>query len=226
MHETQPTPPEGFLVDGKGRWVPITIVKDVDLARHEFVLEMIERAHKINALLTAFKRDAMNDIQAFIDLSAEKYGVAAGGAKGNVTLVSFDGRFMVARAIAETLTFDERLQAAKALVDECIREWSAGSPNEIRALIEHAFQADSAGKVSTERILGLRRLDIDTAKWKEAMRAISDSVHVVSSKAYVRFYERVNGQWQPISLDLATIAEGAAASVPAPTTHAPKAVGA
>ncbi|MBV5329997.1 MAG: DUF3164 family protein, partial [Chlorobium sp.] len=91
-----------------------------------------------------------------LDLSAEKYGVTLGGVKGNINLVSFDGRFKVLREVSERLDFDERLQAAKALIDECLREWTRDSGAEVRTLIEDAFQVDKKGRINTQRILGLR----------------------------------------------------------------------
>jgi Protein of unknown function (DUF3164) len=200
------------LFDAKGRWVPRALIKEVDLVRDELVRELVDRASKASLLLAEFKRQTMADIAAFVDLSAEKYGVSLGGTKGNVTLTSYDGRYRIVRAIADRLIFDERLQVAKELIDACITEWTTGSRDEIRALVEHAFQADKAGKISTERILGLRRLEINSDPWREAMRAISDSVQVASSVAYVRFYER-DGEgesYRSISLDLATVPAGGA----------------
>ena len=60
----------------------------------------------------------MNDVQAFVELSAEQYGAKLGGIKGNVTLTSYDGKYKIQRAIAEYLHFDERLQVAKELIDD------------------------------------------------------------------------------------------------------------
>jgi hypothetical protein len=107
----------------------------------------------------------------------------------------------------DNLAFDERLQAAKALIDACIKDWTQGSRSEIKALIDNAFQVDKEGKISTGRVLGLRRLDIKDQQWQSAMQAISDSVQVLGSKPYIRIYERVgdSDNYQPISLDLASI---------------------
>lgn len=59
---------------------------------------------------------------------------------------------------------------------------------------------------STNRVLSLRRLDIQDGKWQQAMEAISDSIIITDSKAYIRFYERdAHGAYQAISLDFATI---------------------
>jgi hypothetical protein len=79
----------------------------------------------------------------------------------------------------------------------------------VRAIVEHAFQVDKTGRVSTERVLALRKVEIDDDRWNEAMRAITDSVQVASSKAYVRFYERVDDsdRYRPISLDLSSVGE-------------------
>lgn len=206
---TAPRPDEDGLFDAKGRWVPARLIKEVDRTRHDLVLELFGLARAQEAELAAFKARIMGEVDAFMQLSAEKYGAQLGGTKGNVTLTSYDGRFKIVRAVADFLVFDERLQAAKVLVDDCIREWTRGSRDEIRALVEHAFQVDKAGKVSTERVLGLRKLEIDHEKWHEAMRAIGDSVQVASSKAYVRFYERVgdSDKYRPLSLDLSSAGE-------------------
>ena len=66
------------------------------------------------------KRAMFNDIRAFCDLSAEKYGISFGGSKGNLQLTSYDGKYRVLVAVNESISFDERLQVAKALIDECI----------------------------------------------------------------------------------------------------------
>jgi hypothetical protein len=148
----------------------------------------------------------MADIAAFVALSGETYGVKLGGAKGNLSLLTFDGEYRVVVAIAEYQIFDERLQAAKALIDECIHEWSAGTRAELQTLINDAFAVDKTGKLNTNRILGLRRLDISDDRWKRAMQAISDSLQVVGSKSYIRIYKRdKDGEYQLQNLDIAAL---------------------
>lgn len=199
--------PEGFRPDAKGRLIPLAAIKPIDLARDELVQEIIQRAKAASAALADFKNRTFDDIGAFVDLSAERYDARLGGAKGNVSLVSFDGRYKVQRAIQDTLTFDEGLQAAKSLIDECVHEWSEGARPEIQALINDAFQVDKAGNISTGRILGLRRLDIKDEKWLRAMDALNDSVRVQCSKSYIRVYERVGNtdQYRAIPLDIAGV---------------------
>lgn len=199
--------PQGYKKDAKGRLIPVEAIKPIDMARDELVSEIVKKALDTNAVLAKFKATAFADIQAFIELSAERYGAKVGGAKGNTTLTTFDGRYMIKRAVSDTLAFDEGLQAAKALIDECVHEWTEGARSEIRALINDAFNVDKEGKISTGRILGLRRLEIQDEKWQRAMTALSDSVRVQCSKSYIRVYERVGDadQYVPIPLDIAGV---------------------
>ena len=189
--------------DATGTLTPEELVRDIDKERDELVTAWVEKGKALNRQMGEFKNGIFGDIGSFIELSAEKYGAKVGGNKGNVTLFSYDGKYKIQRAINESLQFDERLLGAKVLIDE----WSAGSRPELKALIERAFNVDKEGNLNTSRILGLRRVEIQDPRWLRAMQAISESVQVVSSKAYVRMYERVgdSDKYEPIPLDLASI---------------------
>ncbi len=202
----QPIPP-GYWQNSSGTLVPESLIKPIDRTRDELVKEMARKARIVSDTLREFKVGVFSDINAFVELSAEQYGVKLGGKKGNLTLYSFDGALKVQVAIAEHMVFDERLQAAKQLIDECITDWSQGSRDEIKVLVQAAFQTDKEGKINTGRVLALRRLDIGDARWQTAMRAIGESLQVVGSKEYVRFYERIGNtdQYRPISLDVAAV---------------------
>lgn len=200
------TIPAGHRQDAKGRLVPESQIKPIDKCRDELVRELFAKAEALHKGMAAFKLTAFTDIEAFVELSANEYGVNLGGQKGNVTLLSFDGELRVQRAIAESIVFDERLQAAKELIDECLREWTADARPEIALLVQDAFRVDAAGNIRTGSVLALRRLDISDARWRRAMDAIGDAVQVVGSKSYVRFHKRdANGQYQALSLDIAGV---------------------
>lgn len=196
-----------FMTDSRGRLVPIEMVPPVDRQRNDLVLELFENARCLQERMRAFKLQAMGDIQAFVDLSAERYGEKLGGQKGNITLMSFDGRFKVQLAVSEHLAFDERLQVAKKLIDACIGDWAQDSRAELKTIVLDAFQVDQEGRINTGRILALRRYAIDDERWKRAMQAISDSIQVVGSKSYLRFYERAgaDGRFAAVSLDMAAL---------------------
>ena len=197
---------EEYMKDGRGRLIPRESIKPIDLERDALVREIVSKATELNRALSNFRLRAFADIEAFAALSAEKYGTTLGGKKGNISLTTFDGEYKILRAVSDVLVFDERLQAAKHLIDECINEWAEGSRVEIRTLINDAFNVDKQGNIQTARVLGLRRLDFQHEKWLRAMDAISDSLNVANTRSYIRIYRRnAMGEYQLLNLSLATV---------------------
>lgn len=204
-----PAIPAGYMEAADGTLVPKSKVSELDLARDKLVRELVGAAKAVNGQLGEFKRLAMQEVTQFCDMSAASYGVTMRGAagKGNVTLTTFDGRFKVQRAVAERVGFDERLQAAKAAIDQCVLRWGKGSNDNIKALVNHAFRVDKVGNVSVSAILKLRQVEIDDEQWVAAMKLIADSMHALSSVAYLRFYQRndATGEYVAIPLDMAAV---------------------
>lgn len=200
------TIPDGHRMDSQGRLVPESNIKPIDKMRDDVVRELFEKAERVNKVLADFKKEAFATIAAFVELSGNEYEVKLGGNKGNVTLLSFDGEIRVQRAIAENIQFDERLQAAKELIDACLRDWIKGASAEITTLVNDAFRVDQQGKIRTGSILALRRLDIQDTRWRKAMDAIGDAVQIVGTRSYVRFHKRgPDGNYQSLSLDIAGV---------------------
>lgn len=196
-----------FLEDAQGRLVPVATIKPIDLKRHEAVTSIMEDTFKERDRLIEFKKSIWLRVQDFLAESAKDSGARKfGGAKGNVTLTSFDGKYKVMVAVNDTIQFNEKLQVAKQLIDKCIASWSEGANENLRAIVDDAFNVGKSGLVSTSRVLGLRRLNIKDPTWKKAMDAITESMQVASSKTYMRFYERQSdGSYKQIPLDVANL---------------------
>ena len=111
---------EEYMTDMQGRQVPLELVSDVDKLRDQTVREVIKRVMGMKKTLNHFKSILRDDIFAFINLSAEKYGKKYGGVKGNITLSTYDGKYKILIANNEMLEFDERLQIARELIGECL----------------------------------------------------------------------------------------------------------
>jgi len=196
-----------YMTDAQGRQVPETLVRDIDKLRDQTVRGIVDEALKMRDVLKEFKARIRDDIFTFVATSSEQYGRNWGGKKGNITLITYDGKYRLILAVNDLITFDERLQVARDLIGECIDRWSQGSRSEIRLLVQDAFQVDKTGKINTSRVLGLRRIEIDDPDWQRAMAAISDSIQVSGSKQYLRFYERndTTGEYVNIPLDVAAL---------------------
>lgn len=209
---TPTTIPDGYMADHKGRLVHENQIRPQDLLQDQTVRKILGYAEELNAQINRFKGHTFDDVATFVDLLREKYGVAKGGQKGNVTLTSFDGCLKVQIAVQDFLTFGPELQVAKELFDECIAAWSADADPKIRTLVDHAFQVDKEGRINRAALFGLRRLEIDDQDWKAAIEALDDSIRVQGSREYARFYKRANPRdaWRPVTIDLASAVAPAA----------------
>lgn len=200
-----PAAPDGYKADAEGRLVPIASIKPEHMLEDELVRRLVALADAQSAALKAFRENAASEIKAFLDLIADQYGVSRGGKKGNVTFQAYDGSMRIQLAVGEFITFGPELQAAKALIDQCLTDWSASAGSELRTIVSDAFRVNKEGKLDTDAILGLRRHAFEDARWKRAMDAISDSVRVVRSKTYLRFYRRRADDYAQIPLDVARV---------------------
>ncbi|WP_447880399.1 DUF3164 family protein [Serratia fonticola] len=198
--------PDGYMKDRKGRLVPVDQVSAYDLEMDAFVRSQVACAKEHNQALKVFKSKSFDECYAWMDLVAEKYGRKPGGIKGNVTFSTFDGGEQITIKVQDTIEFGPELQVAKDIIDECVLEWSEGANDNLRAIIFDAFEVDQAGKLNVSRILSLRRIKIDDARWLKAMEAISESLQVAVSKTYINFKEKDgNGKLIGIPLDIAGV---------------------
>lgn len=198
--------PDGYMRNAVGHLVPIESIKEVDLLRDGLVKKIVAEARDVSSMLAQFKKSVAGDVQAHFELVAEEYKKNMTDSKVSFDLFSFDGKYKLTREYAERLDFDERLQVAKALVDECLHEWSQDSGPELKTIVEQAFKVNKKGKINTRQILSLRSYKIDHPTWKQAMEAISDAVTVVDTCIYYRLYERDDeGKYHQLALDFSKV---------------------
>lgn len=196
-----------YLRDAKGALVPLASIKAADLLMDETVRGITRDAHDVSARIAAFKADCFARVGGLQALIAQEYGATIGGKKGNITLMTFDGCQKVQVQVADLVEFGPELQAAKALIDECLTEWASGGAVELRALVNRVFSVDKEGQINRAELFMLLRVEIADDRWKRAMDAIRDSIRIVGSRTYVRFYDRPapDAAWRTISLDLASV---------------------
>jgi hypothetical protein len=199
--------PEGYKRNAAGHLVPEANIKEQDLLRDDLVNTLTAKALSLHDALTAFKEEALTEIRDLVTVAGDRYGVNLGGKKGNVSLLSFDGRYKVTRQYREVVAFTEEIEAAKALIDSCLERWSEGANINIKAVVSQAFRTNTKGEIKTGKVLDLMRMDIDDEEWTRAMNALKDALQSVGTAVYVRLYERVgeSDNYRPISLDIASL---------------------
>jgi hypothetical protein len=198
--------PEGYRCDAQGRLVPQAQVRESDLLRDEVAQDLAIEGELLHALLGQYKARALADLRDLVAAAAERFEVAIGGEKGNLSITSYDGRWKVQRVYRDVLSFSEEIHAAKALIDGCITRWSEGADPHIRVLVDRAFRADKSGDLRTGPVMELLRVDIDDEEWQTAMKALAESIQISGSAVYVRIFRRTSaGTYVPVPLDLAAV---------------------
>lgn len=193
------------LTDPKGRLVNVDHIKPVDLLIDEEVRRIVAFAQALSAQVRRFKQHTLDDISGVKGLVAQEFDTSLGGEKGNLSLTTFDGLMKVSLKIADLSKWGPELQAAKALVTECIRNWQGGADPKLVALVENAFQVDQEGQVNRSNLLYLLRLNIEDEKWVRAMDAIRDAERPAGTKEYVQIHVRdqIGAPWRHVTIDLA-----------------------
>lgn len=201
----------GYLKNAKGHLVPKELVKPIDALRDELVRDLCAEASNLAEQIASFKRRALARIDEFVEFSAAEYDIKMGGKKGNIDLVSYDGELKIVVQVRDLLQLDERMLAARALIDEYLADVLDGAKSDIVKLINGAFSTDPAGQVSVSKVMGLRRIDIDHPTWRRAMQALVDAMSINGSCRYIRLYRRAGSSsaYTGIVLDIAQADSGA-----------------
>ncbi|WP_299370478.1 DUF3164 family protein [uncultured Tateyamaria sp.] len=202
-------------IDAKGRSVPDHLISDMDRDIEEVVRSIEGHAVALMNQIARFRGHSFDDVNLLTDLLYDKYEAKRGGAKGNVSFTSYDGKVKVEIRVQDRVHFGAELQVAKDLLGEYLEEVSDGVPDVVKALLNHAFKVDEQGRVNREQMYALRRLKVDPphSKWDRAMDAIADSMRVIGSKEYFQISvadEHGRLRALPINLANAYETEGAA----------------
>jgi len=199
-NETKPL----FLVDEEGLECPVKYIDKKVLARHNVVEKIIKKVEKAQNELKSLKQSLFKEVKGYLDMIADEYGEDW---KGNARLMNFDKTKEVEMSICRNIMFDERLNIAKAKIDDCLKRWSGSATDELRMIVLRAFNVDKKGNVDVRQILGLKQFRFEDPVWQEAMAIIDESITTTYSKEYLVFSTRDNprGQFKTISLNFSNI---------------------
>lgn len=207
MSTTEENVPDGYMRNAMGHLVPRDQVREQDLLRDEVARRLGEEAIELSARLKAFKARALADMADLVRIAGERYEVVLGGAKGNLTVRTYRGDLRVERCVSDVIGFTEEIEAAKALIDSCMRRWTEGANANLRGLVDRAFRTNNKGQIKTAAVLDLLRMESTDPEWNRATAALRDSIQVNGTATYVRVYQRVglSDKYVAVPLDLAAV---------------------
>lgn len=191
------------LTDVNGNCIPVNIIDKTVVKRDETVQKIVDEAVKLQAQMQKSKEKINKLLFDYLEELARSYGE---NWKGNTDLFSFDAQKKVSVNVNETIEFGPELQLAKKKIDSCLSKWTEGGNDNIRAIINDAFNVDSKGKLPKYRILSLARYNIKDDDWKEAIEIINKAITVTKSKQYINIYMTdETGSFKPVSLNFSSL---------------------
>ena len=198
-------PPKGYWRDPKGNLVHESNIRPAELDMDEVTRLIHLHGEALAAQMYRYRDHTLADVYAYVDRLVGEYGGKLKGSRGNVQLRTFDGRWRVLLAQADEIAVGPEIEAAQALISECVSEWAGTGNKKLRALVEQAFSPARDGRLSVSRLLALRRIVIDDPRWQRAQDAISDALRPIGRAEYIRLYRRDTPRdpWEPVPLSLA-----------------------
>lgn len=199
--------PRGYRRDARGNLIAEANISDTERDIDATVGRIHDFGLALSGTLYRFRLHTLDDIYELADRIVARYGgKPLGGSRGNVTLTSIDGRRKVVLAQSEYIAVGPEIAAAQALIGECLDEWAVGARKNLRALTDQAFRPREDGSLSVTKLLALRRIRIDDARWESVRGAIGDALRPTGRAEYVRLYRRDTPveKWQPIPLTIAS----------------------
>lgn len=178
---------ERTLTDAQGREIPVKVLHTEIVEKDAAVKKAMDCALKLQERILTDKQKLICIVEKYLNDAARRNGLEW---KGNALLFTFDEKYKIEMRFREKIQFGIELQLAKQKIDECIKAWSVDSNDNLKAIINEAFQVDKRGQLARYRIFALRRYKIKDPVWKEAMELIDKAILVTSTKQYISFAVR------------------------------------
>jgi hypothetical protein len=188
--------------------VPVTAIGKIDLKKNQTAIKIAEKFKEMAVRLQNLKDFAFDAADEIYELQLKAYEIDGRDVermKGNFTFFSYDKRFKVEVNIGQRLEFDDKINLAKAEIDEYLKEITEGQNSDIMIIVNNAFTT-VRGKLDPKRILQLFSYQIKNVRWKKAMEILQDSITTNHSKRYIKVSERdSNGEYQNINVQFSSI---------------------
>jgi len=204
------TDKDGCWLDARGKATPVEYINKLDIEKEELIVGKIHKALKLSKQLTEFKQECASDIDGYLKHLAKANKVRENW-KGNIALRSYDESMVIERSMNDRIEFSEGLQLAKAQIDVWLKNRLGGLDLNLTKIVSQAFNVDKRGRINTAMVLKLMQLQIDEPEWQKAMNILKESITVASTKMYIRFKIKKDGEtgecWENISLDFANVGD-------------------
>lgn len=196
------------LRDHNGFEIPVTSIPKIEMNKDKVAKKLADKFKEMSLKLQHLKDVAFDEADKIYEAQLRAYeidGRDVDKLKGNFTFYSYDKVFKIEVNIGQRLEFDDKINLAKAEIDEYLKDITEGQNSDIITIVNHAFTT-VRGKLDHKKILQLFSYKIKNARWEKAMVILKDSITTNHSKRYIKVSERdSNGEYQVINVQFSSL---------------------
>lgn len=180
--------PETYT-DAAGRQVPANYVPKFAKTKDAAARKILAAWRKEEARLRKLWKETVAAVEK-IHAEArkeEKLEPATVADKGYFSFRSFDGNIVVRLDRARDVVFNEKLDLAKELIDEAVREIAGETAGDLRTIVESAFKPRGKNRtLDRQRLSDICRMNVRNEKWKKAVELIKAAAEESARMDYLR----------------------------------------
>lgn len=181
----------GNWINKDGQEIPSKYVSQKDKLDDKTVEQIVKIAKKLNQQLAEGKTKINTLLENYIKSSNELRKVNVEW-KGNFTIMNFDKSLKVEKRIAEYIEFNNELQIAKGLIEQCINKWTDNALEQVKLIINDIFNIGKKKLIPRNNLIKLKKYKFPEPEWKQAMQIISEALEVSERRPYVNVYEKMS----------------------------------
>ena len=195
-----------FLENSKGKRVPIELINPADRDRERMINQVFELAEELQVQLIETKQKMYFAIAEFMKKhgGVPEFDVAS---MEQLHFTDFAAKRQLQIRKAEKIDYNEQLNTALRLLNECVEEWTQGDRPELCSLIQQVVSAGKKGKIDHAMLLRLQRINSTYPKFQKAQQLIAASINTYFAKQYLLIRKRDNaeGKFQTVNLNFSGI---------------------
>lgn len=197
-----------FLCDWQGKEVPLDYVPNLDLIKHYYAKQFLEKADKLNQELALFKAEVQQTgDDLFEQLQAENNIKST--SIGGFTVATFDKDQKIQYKMDLQTTYDEDLmRIAHSMKEEYRKDIiEKTGDNELGIILDWAFETTN-GKLDVRRLTSLNkyRSKVKNSHFRKMVDTINKALNVNHTKRFEIFEQRDSqGEYKTINLSYARV---------------------
>lgn len=196
------------IKDHNGYPVPVSAIPKIELLKDKTAQQMAKKFEDMNKKLQVLKDWTFDKADELSELQLKYYeleGRDTSNFKGGFSFYSYDKTIKVEVNVGQRLEFDDKINLAKAEIDEYCKELTAEQNADIITIVNGAFTT-SRGNLDHKKILQLFSYKIKHPRWLKAMEILKESITTNHSKRYIKVsVKNENGEYEQINIQFSSL---------------------